>query len=123
MGRACLSSQPVTKSNTMTNHPVPIPRFIDRTTDKFESHKDWRETLQILVRGYSWDQVQSLYWQGRVPEKAWQAFHAVWGWVSFRYAGVAGDRQEYFWNRYGKAASIRRINRVRAAFGLELYPY
>lgn len=90
------------------------PKFVDRSTDKFLSHKHWREQLQILVRGYSFNEAANLARQGMIKDRAWLAFTRVWEWASFHFSS---DKQERFYQTYGKQAFYEKINKTRAAFG------
>jgi hypothetical protein len=51
--------------------------------------------------------------------RTWTAYLALWEWCGFRDGGIAGDKQERFYAKHGRAAYYARINRVRAACGFE----
>lgn len=96
-----------------------LPKYIDRSTDKFFTYKDWREQLQILVKGYSFIDAERMYYNGQIGQKVWEAFCRVWGWSTFRMSNPYDWKQDCFWKKYGKQAFYRKINRTRAAFGFE----
>ena len=93
-----------------------LPRFIDRKTDKFFSYKDWREQLQILVHNNSKNETQRMYEEGRIDQKTWEGYCRVWEWCNFR---LSSRKQEWFWEKWGKAAFYNKINKTRAACGFE----
>ena len=91
----------------------------DRTTDKFFSHKNWREQLQILVRCNSFAEAERMFLEGRIGARCWEAYCRVWSWTAARFGGRAGERQEAFWAKHGKAAFYAKVNKTRCAFGFE----
>lgn len=95
-----------------------------RTTDKFFSHKDWREQLHILIACRSFGEVEQMFYNGMIGERCWEAYCRVWAWTAFRCSSVAmaGPKQEAFWGRHGKAAFYRKMNKTRLAFGFEAIP-
>ena len=62
-------------------------------------------------------QVERMEANGYVDATLARAFRRVWSWSSERFSGDADARQQAFWDRYGRRAYYRRINRVRTAFG------
>lgn len=58
----------------------------------------------------------------RFSENARRRFCLIWEWSVFRFSS---QKQETFWNRHGKAAFYRRMNRVRKLanhYGSKLEP-
>lgn len=51
--------------------------------------------------------------------RALRSYLALWEWCGHRFSGRAGQKQEAFWEKYGKEAFYRRVNKVRAACGFE----
>ena len=71
------------------------------------------QTYPRAFIGLSWEQITTQL-QGRDRQQAL----AIWQWAAPRYSSLATAQAAYF-NRYGAAATFRRINRVRAWLGLE----
>jgi hypothetical protein len=67
------------------------------------------------------EQAERWYYEGRITERQWRTFCRCWDWAAPRYSGVAGHKQSCFANRFGHAAYVARINRLRRAMGLDLY--
>ncbi len=65
--------------------------------------------------GWSWEQITTKL-QGADRQQAL----ALWHWASFRYGSV-GTPQERYFRRYGAAATLRRIDRVRSWLNLKPY--
>jgi len=95
-----------------------------RATDKFFSHKDWREQLQILIRNHSFSDVERMFYNGMIGERCWGAYCRIWSWTGWRSSNVAmaGPKQEAFWAKHGKEAFLRKMNKTRLAFGFEAIP-
>jgi hypothetical protein len=94
--------------------PAPLPRYVDRSTDRFESYKDWRERLQHCIRGYSWEETRNLFNTGSIGEREWTAYTRLWHFMNYR---LSSPIQDSFWAQMGQEATARKINRHRAAFG------
>jgi len=48
-----------------------------------------------------------------ISEKARRAYELIWSWSAPRYIGTAGAAQDRFFERCGRDALERRINRAR----------
>lgn len=48
-----------------------------------------------------------------ISEKARRAYELIWSWSAPRYIGAAGAAQDRFFERCGRDALERRINRAR----------
>jgi len=79
-----------------------------------------KKHLQQLVSCYSWNQVHAMWSDGRINDATWYAYDRVWGWSAVRWSNPYGERQEWFWEKYGKDKFYAKINKVRAAFGFDL---
>lgn len=76
-----------------------------------------KRTIANLIANYSFNQVEQQFHQGRISQTHYEAYCRVWEWISPRFGGQPGFRQEAFWKRHGKEAFYNKINRVRIAFG------
>ena len=70
----------------------------------------------------TYNEAENLYLSGGISAKEWGRYLFVWSWGAPRFSGVAGLKQEAYWNKRGKSAYLRRMNRVRHVLGLSLYP-
>lgn len=71
---------------------------------------------------YSYNKVAEQYRRGQIDGKTFAAFNAVWNWFAPRYSGVAVEKQNNFYFKFGMEAYKNRINKVRAGFDyLPLY--
>ena len=78
-------------------------------------------TIKNLIQNYSFNQVDQQFAQGQISQTHYEAYCRVWEWCAPRFGGSAGFKQESYWKRHGKEAYFAKINRVRKAFGFELY--
>lgn len=78
-----------------------------------------QEITRLLRLNLSFNNVESLWLNGRITEKTWLAWVRVWEWLSPKFGGNPGLRHEIFWEKFGQDAYFRRINKVRVAFGFE----
>jgi hypothetical protein len=67
-------------------------------------------------------QVEDAFYCGQISYQLYRAYELVWGWSAPRWSNPWSDRQERFWEKYGKDAFYRKINKTRAAFGFSLIP-
>jgi len=74
-----------------------------------------RPELQRLM-GCSYNEVERHHRGSRLCN---QFFH-IWMWAAPRMGGVAGERQDHFYTKFGPKAYYARINKVRAACGFKL---
>lgn len=69
----------------------------------------------------TYNQMEQQYRYGLVTEKVWKMFLFAWSWCAPRFGGDAGRQQDKFYDKHGKGAYQKRINRVRRFFRLEPY--
>ena len=70
---------------------------------------------------FSYNEMERMAVNGWCSTAQWMAWCAVWDWSAPRFCGSAGLRHDAYYTRHGGEAYLRKINRVRAAFGLALY--
>lgn len=75
-----------------------------------------KQRLQTLIN-CTLDEVTQMFYTGRIDCATYQAFRRLHSWMAPRWGGMAGVDQEAFWNRFGEAAYLRKMNGIRAAFG------
>lgn len=68
----------------------------------------------------SYNEMERFFHYGIITYNEFWAYVSVWEWCSPRMGGRAGEKQDKFWEKYGKEAYYKRINKVRAAFGFDL---
>lgn len=76
-----------------------------------------------IDRGLSMEVVERMHHQGRVPCRHFEGYCRVWEWTAGRMGGSPGMRHDAFWERFGKRAYYRKIEKTRAAFGLSALEY
>lgn len=72
-----------------------------------------------LITNHNFNEVERMWNQGRLSDREWHRYRFAWTWCAARWSNVcrAGEKQERFWNRFGKEAYYRRMNRVRRICG------
>lgn len=66
------------------------------------------------------ERAEQMYHNGGMSERAFKGYCLFWDWAAAHFGPC--QRQSRVAARYGRPAVVRRINRFRAALGLELYP-
>ncbi len=56
---------------------------------------------------------------GRVTDKEFRAYRAIWNWINFRFSGAAEQKQSDYQERYGFPALKEKINKTRKSFGFD----
>lgn len=77
-----------------------------------------KRITQFFKCGYSLATMEHMVRDGTISQNEFEAYCAVWEWCAYRLSGNAAMKQESFWNRFGKEAFYRRMNKVRSAFNL-----
>jgi hypothetical protein len=85
-----------------------------------QHHDTMKTTISNLIRNYSFNQVESMYYQGRIGRLTFEAYGRVWDWITFRMGGTASWKQDCLWKK-SKSAVYAKINKTRTAFGFEPY--
>lgn len=65
--------------------------------------------------GYGSDDLRRFYFEGRFSDRTWEALQLAIRWAAPR---LSSDEQERFYERHGRRAYYRKIDRVRKAFGV-----
>jgi hypothetical protein len=70
-----------------------------------------------IARGLSLDKAQEWFFTGRLTQRQFDRFCALWGWSAERLTGTAGANQDSFLRLHGTDEFHARINRTRRACG------
>lgn len=75
----------------------------------------------LAIMSLSLGEVENMHWDGRLEDRVFEAYVRIWKWTAVRWSNVhnADQEQERFWQKYGKEAFYRKINKTRQAFGFE----
>lgn len=68
---------------------------------------------QLLQAELSYDQVTKMLHWGNIDSRTFERWCLFSDWAAPRFSGCAGFKQERFYNRFGKEAYWRRIERIR----------
>lgn len=74
----------------------------------------------VLLLQYPTEAARRLFYEGRISERAWDAYCLAARWAAPRFSSM---EQEAFFNRHGRRRYYRKIDRVRRAFGLKALDY
>lgn len=78
-----------------------------------------KTTISNLIRNYSFNQVESMLYNGQIGQLTFEAYCRVWEWIAPRFGGIPGWKQDCYWKTQGKDRFVAKINRVRIAFDFE----
>lgn len=73
-------------------------------------------TQTLLRQGTSLDQATRYLHEGRITQRTFDWFWLFAAWAAPRFSGVPGFRQDRFYNRCGKDAYWRRIERFKSLY-------
>lgn len=69
--------------------------------------------VELLKAGTSYNWAVRYLHEGRITQKTFEHFCLFWDWCAPRFSGSAAIRQERYYNKMGKDAYYRRMERVR----------
>ncbi len=88
-------------------------------TRKPPGNNTMKQILKSLI-GLTYNEAETLWRRGDMSDLVWRAWREVWTWSTSRFSNVnnADWKQTQFWDRHGKEAFYKRIQKTRLAFGL-----